>query len=115
MAMGKPLRIFFFSDWRIQSLELAEELIQSVAPVDVIVYGGDDVTRFVPPPEVPATMTIAGRTYFPETLIHLDERADVLLAISEQMGQEPRAVWSGPLLLTLRRAVAPCPPRSSRV
>ena len=31
--MGRSLRIFFFSDWRMQFLELAEELIQSVAPV----------------------------------------------------------------------------------
>lgn len=33
------LRIFFFSDWRIQPLELAEELIKSAGPLDVIVYG----------------------------------------------------------------------------
>src|SRR6266851_2155092 len=94
MVMSRPLRIFFFSDWRIQSLDLAEELIQSVAPVDVIVYGGDDVARFVPPPEVPATITIAGRTYFPESFIPLDELGDVLLALSEQTGQKPRALWS---------------------
>ncbi|MBE3566143.1 MAG: ribonuclease H-like domain-containing protein [Thermogemmatispora sp.] len=41
------MRIFFFSDWRIQRLELAEQLLRSVAPVDVIVYGGDDVRRFL--------------------------------------------------------------------
>lgn len=103
--MGRPLRIFFFSDWRIQSLELAEELIQSVAPVDVIVYGGDDVARFVPPPEVPATMTVAGRTYFPESFIPLDEMTDMLLALSEQTGQEPRAFWPG-RELTLRQMFA---------
>lgn len=97
------MRIFFFSDWRIQSLDLAEELIQSVAPVDVIVYGGDDVARFVPSPEVPTTMTIAGRTYFPESFIPLDQMTDVLLALSEQIGQEPRTFWPG-RGLTLRRA-----------
>ena len=103
--MGRPLRIFFFSDWRIQSLELAEELIQSVAPVDVIVYGGDDVARFAPPPEVPATMIVAGRTYFPESFIPFDEMADLLLALSEQMGQKPRAPWPG-RGLTLRQVFA---------
>jgi hypothetical protein len=41
------MRIFFFSDWRIQRLELVEELLCAVAPVDVIVYGGDDVRRFL--------------------------------------------------------------------
>ncbi|BCL79668.1 hypothetical protein ccbrp13_21330 [Ktedonobacteria bacterium brp13] len=105
MAMGKPLRIFFFSDWRIQSLELAEKLIQSIAPVDIIVYGGDDVARFAPPPEIPATMTIADRTYFPESFIPLDEMSDVLLALSEQMGQEPKASCTG-RELTLRQMFA---------
>ena len=84
--MGSPLRIFFFSDWRVQSLELAEELIRSVAPVDIIVYGGDDVVRFVLPPEAPAMLTVASRTYFPESLIPPDELSDVLFAISEQCG-----------------------------
>jgi Icc-related predicted phosphoesterase/uncharacterized protein YprB with RNaseH-like and TPR domain len=103
--MGNPLRIFFFSDWRIQSLALAEELIQSVAPVDVIVYGGDDVARFALAPDVPATMTVANRTYFPESLIPHDEMADLLLALSEQMGQEPRSFWPG-RILTLRQIFA---------
>ncbi len=103
--MSRPLRIFFFSDWRIQPLDLAEELIQSVAPVDVIVYGGDDIARFALPPEVPATMTVAGQTYFPESFIPLDEVSDVLLALSEQTGQEPRALWPG-RGLTLRQAFA---------
>ncbi len=103
--MGRPLRIFFFSDWRVQSLELAEELIQSVAPVDVIVYGGDDLARFVPPPEVPATMTVAGRTYFPESFIPLDEMADMLLALSEKMEHALRAFWPG-RGLTLRQLFA---------
>src|SRR5260370_21179746 len=98
--MDRPLRIFFFSDWRIQPLELAEDLIRSAAPVDIIVYGGDDVARFVPPPEVPATLTVAGRTYFPESFISPDEIADVLLALSEQLGQQPRAFLPG-LSLTL--------------
>nr|BBH92403.1 hypothetical protein KTA_06020 [Thermogemmatispora argillosa] len=49
------MRIFFFSDWRIQRLELVEELLCSVAPVDVIVYGGDDVRRF---------LIAANRNYF---------------------------------------------------
>lgn len=44
----ESLRIFFFSDWRIQPLELAEELIRSIGSVDLIVYGGDDVARFGP-------------------------------------------------------------------
>ncbi len=103
--MGRPLRIFFFSDWRIQPLELAEELIRSVAPVDVILYGGDDVARFAPSPGVPATLSVGGRTYFPESFIPLDEMADVLLALSEQMGQEPRAFWPG-RALTLRQVFA---------
>ncbi len=92
--MEKLLRIFFFSDWRIQSLELVEDLIQSITPVDVIVYGGDDVARFAIP-KAPATMTVAGRTYFPESLIPPDEMADLLQTLSEQMGQEPRAFWPG--------------------
>ncbi|WP_376796589.1 ribonuclease H-like domain-containing protein [Thermogemmatispora sp.] len=45
------MRIFFFSDWRIQQLELVERLLRSVAPVDVIVYGGDDVRRFLSAPK----------------------------------------------------------------
>src|SRR5713101_1829615 len=93
--MGRPLRIFFFSDWRIQPLELAEELIRSVAPVDVIVYGGDDVARFAPSPEVPATLSVAGRTYYPESIIPHHEIADVMLALSKELGQEPRALWPG--------------------
>ncbi len=103
--MGSPLRIFFFSDWRIQSLELAEELIRSVAPVDIIVYGGDDVVRFVPPPEAPAMLTVASRTYFPESWIPPDELSGVLFAISEQLGQEPRPFWPR-RALTLRQVFA---------
>jgi Icc-related predicted phosphoesterase len=103
--MDKALRILFFSDWRIQSLELAEVLIQSVAPLDVIVYGGDDVARFAPPPEVPATMTVAGRIYFPESFIPPDKIPDLLLILSEQLGQEPRNFWPG-RRLTLRQVFA---------
>lgn len=103
--MGSPLRIFFFSDWRIQSLELAEELIRSVAPVDVIVYGGDDVVRFVPPLSAPAMLTVASRTYFPESVIPPDELSNVLFAISEQLGQEPRSFWPR-RALTLRQVFA---------
>jgi Icc-related predicted phosphoesterase/uncharacterized protein YprB with RNaseH-like and TPR domain len=103
--MDKALRILFFSDWRIQSLELAEALIQSVAPLDVIVYGGDDVARFAPPLEVPTMMTVAGRTYFPESFIPPDEIPELLLTLSERMGQEPRAFWPG-RSLTLRQVFA---------
>jgi Icc-related predicted phosphoesterase/uncharacterized protein YprB with RNaseH-like and TPR domain len=105
MIMGKPLRIFFFSDWRIQSLELAEELIRSVAPVDIIIYGGDDVARFAPPPKIPTTMTVGDRTYSPESVIPLDEMDNVLLALSEQMGQAARASWPR-RELTLRQIFA---------
>jgi hypothetical protein len=53
--------------------------------------------------EVPATLDVAGRTYFPESFIPWNEMDDVLLALSEQMGQEPRVSWPG-RGLTLRQA-----------
>lgn len=41
----RHLRVFFFSDWRVQPLMLAERMLESVAPVDLVLYGGDDVER----------------------------------------------------------------------
>lgn len=40
------IRLLFFSDWRIQPLELAESMVRSAGQVDAILYGGDDVVRF---------------------------------------------------------------------
>ncbi|MGH2346427.1 MAG: hypothetical protein ACRDG4_14465 [Chloroflexota bacterium] len=43
------LRIVFFSDWRSQPLALISTILRSLAaaePVDVVLYGGDDVGRF---------------------------------------------------------------------
>jgi len=48
-----PLRIFFFTDWRIAELEVAEALLLETSPVDLIIYGGDDVDRFIPPLDFP--------------------------------------------------------------
>ncbi|MHB1665772.1 MAG: ribonuclease H-like domain-containing protein [bacterium] len=44
--VNQPLRIVFFSDWRIQPLEWIEDILQDNNPIDLIVYGGDDVARF---------------------------------------------------------------------
>ncbi|MEB2288867.1 MAG: ribonuclease H-like domain-containing protein [Anaerolineae bacterium] len=48
---AEHLRICFFSDWRIQPLWLAENLISSVTPLDLIVYGGDDIARLAKAPD----------------------------------------------------------------
>jgi len=43
------LRIVFFSDWRAQPLALISTILRSLSaaePVDVVLYGGDDVGRF---------------------------------------------------------------------
>jgi len=47
------LRIFFFSDWRIQPIDWVDAMLAEVGPVDLIVYGGDDLRRFFPPNNVP--------------------------------------------------------------
>ncbi len=47
-AAPAPLRIFFFTDWRVAPLELAEAMLEAAGPVDLILYGGDDVARFAP-------------------------------------------------------------------
>ncbi len=84
---GEPsesLKLFFFSDWRIQSLDLTEQILRSVAPVDVIVYGGDDVSRFVPHVEIP----FRGRVLGPDDTFEDDGLGDLVLAIAEQLGCE---------------------------
>ena len=55
----KRLRIMFFSDWRLQPLDLAEAMLEAAEPVDLILYGGDDIRRFKPLPLIPETV-IAG-------------------------------------------------------
>ncbi|RAQ98389.1 ribonuclease H-like domain-containing protein [Thermogemmatispora tikiterensis] len=75
------MRIFFFSDWRIQELELAEQLLRSVAPVDVIVYGGDDVRRF---------QVSSGRNYFSQLASYA--RYGLLGVIGNDCGPEDRLV-----------------------
>jgi Icc-related predicted phosphoesterase/uncharacterized protein YprB with RNaseH-like and TPR domain len=40
------MRIFAFSDWRIQSIERLIEVVKQEKPIDLIVYAGDDVRRF---------------------------------------------------------------------
>jgi Icc-related predicted phosphoesterase/uncharacterized protein YprB with RNaseH-like and TPR domain len=47
------LRLFFFSDWRLQPLELVDALLEAAGPIDLVLYGGDDVCRFAPPPPIP--------------------------------------------------------------
>ncbi len=81
---SESLKLFFFFDWRIQSLELAEQLLRSVAPVDVIVYGGDDVSRFVPDVEIP----FKERVLSPDDTFEDDELGDLALAIADHLGCE---------------------------
>ncbi len=50
---GEALRIFFFSDWRIQPIEWVDAMLAEAGPVDLIVYGGDDLIRFYPPNNAP--------------------------------------------------------------
>ncbi|TKX86097.1 hypothetical protein EXE43_10190 [Halorubrum sp. SS5] len=40
------MRIFAFSDWRIQSIEGLTDVLEQEKPIDLIVYAGDDVRRF---------------------------------------------------------------------
>ncbi|MGH9717117.1 MAG: ribonuclease H-like domain-containing protein [Candidatus Acidiferrales bacterium] len=43
-----PLRVIAFSDWRIQDIALlAEEIVRLPFKPDLIVYGGDDISRFI--------------------------------------------------------------------
>jgi predicted flap endonuclease-1-like 5' DNA nuclease len=50
-----PLRILAISDWRSQPVELLHELAQEAAPLDLVVYAGDDVARLI---DAPATLAI---------------------------------------------------------
>lgn len=44
------MRILAFSDWRIQLIEPLYEIVSNIEPsLDLILYGGDDVRRFVSP------------------------------------------------------------------
>ena len=43
---SKGLRLLYFSDWRIQPIELIANVLDKIEPVDLIVYGGDDTDRF---------------------------------------------------------------------
>jgi Icc-related predicted phosphoesterase/uncharacterized protein YprB with RNaseH-like and TPR domain len=76
------MNILAFSDWRVQDVQNAIDLVKSVGePVDVIVYAGDDLTRF----EAPA------RSYFSE-LAGLC-KAGVLLAVAgNDDGPEQKAI-----------------------
>jgi len=53
------LRIFFFSDWRIQPIEWVEAMLAEAGSVDLIVYGGDDLRRFYPPNKAPDDVRVA--------------------------------------------------------
>ena len=53
------LRILFFSDWRIQPLDLLEKMLDEVGPIDLIIYGGDDVDRFLPSVQLPPEVEIS--------------------------------------------------------
>ena len=87
MSEVEPLKVFFFSDWRIQPLELAEDLIRSVAPLDLIIYGGDDVSRFVPVTDIAQTMNIDRHTLDSE--IMPKDIENVIRALQEELGREP--------------------------
>lgn len=50
----QQLRVFFFSDWRSQSLGMLHRLLDEAGPVDLILYGGDDVARFGRPLDLTA-------------------------------------------------------------
>src|SRR6267154_4714529 len=42
-----PLRLVAFSDWRVQDISLlAEEIAKFPVKPDVVLYGGDDISRF---------------------------------------------------------------------
>jgi len=40
------IRILAFSDWRVQEIDSIYKLVESIEPVDFIVYAGDDIGRF---------------------------------------------------------------------
>jgi Icc-related predicted phosphoesterase/uncharacterized protein YprB with RNaseH-like and TPR domain len=67
-ASRDALRIFFFSDWRIQPIEWVEAMLADAEPIDLIVYGGDDLDRFrppyAPPDDVRAALTAFTTTAF---------------------------------------------------
>lgn len=80
-------RIFFFSDWRIQPLDLAEAMLESVSPVDLIAYGGDDVVRFVQPmPDLPMPFPAGSETYALTDWVLAGEAAGVMEALEEHFG-----------------------------
>ncbi len=58
-ASRDALRIFFFSDWRIQPIEWVEAMLADAEPIDLIVYGGDDLDRFRPPLAAPGEVRAA--------------------------------------------------------
>lgn len=47
------MRIAFFSDWHIQPLSLIERTLDRFAPLDLIVFAGDGLGRFVSEPDIP--------------------------------------------------------------
>src|SRR5260370_24533613 len=72
-ASRDALRIFFFSDWRIQPIEWVEAMLADAEPIDLIVYGGDDLDRFRPPLAAPGEVR-AALTAFTTTAVRARAR-----------------------------------------
>jgi len=67
--IAEKVRILAFSDWRVQRIRSVFDFVESVEPVDFIVYAGDDVGRFEE----------EGRNYFSE--LSALTRSKLILAI----------------------------------
>jgi Icc-related predicted phosphoesterase/uncharacterized protein YprB with RNaseH-like and TPR domain len=87
-----PFRIFFFSDWRLQPLDLIEDMLRSVAPVDLVVYGGDDTDRFVPRPEIPVPFQVGQREYELHDGVRAEDVDEAVAALRSHFGREPLAL-----------------------